>query len=151
MSDVPFLFKLTPAVLNYESAAAYLGISPGRLRNLMWLGIGPKKISYGKRDVRFRVQDLNEFIASKAEQFPNNEGIKRPRGRPRKVPMPSVYDMDGGDVRWFFEVQDTLKLMDQITYWDIFWRITYSSSFACLVLIIFMYFYKRNEKRGSDY
>lgn len=129
MSDVPVLSGLTPAVLNYESAAAYLGISPGRLRNLMWLGIGPRKISYGKRDVRFRVQDLNEFIASKVQQFPNNEGIKRPRGRPRKVPMPPVHEMDGGDVTWFFEVQGTLTMMGQITYWDIVWRSIYLSIF----------------------
>ncbi|MFT8717904.1 helix-turn-helix transcriptional regulator [Acetobacter sp.] len=137
MSDVPELFPLRPAVLKYDQAATYLGISPGRLRNLMWLGIGPRKISYGKRDVRFRVQDLNEFIESKVQQFPDNKGIKRPRGRPRKVAVPPVYEMDGCDGVLRFDIMyRTIERMEQITFWDIVWYVSPTVSLLIFVGVL---------------
>jgi len=76
-----------PAVMDSKQAAQYLGVSYGRLRNLLWRGHGPKSFSYGKRDRRFRVSDLDDFINKKV--IANNPEksappVKRPRGRPRK-------------------------------------------------------------------
>ena len=74
-----------PAVLGYEDAARYLGISTGRLRNLKWLGIAPPHISYGKRDVRFRVVDLDDWLSQKAGKFeshPTSEPVRK-RSSPR--------------------------------------------------------------------
>lgn len=74
-----------PAVLGYEDAARYLGISTGRLRNLKWLGMAPPHISYGKRDVRFRVIDLDEWLSQKArkiESQPTFEAVRK-RSSPR--------------------------------------------------------------------
>lgn len=74
-----------PAVLGYEDAARYLGISTGRLRNLKWLGMAPPHISYGKRDVRFRVIDLDEWLSQKANKFEHQQTFEpvRKRSRPR--------------------------------------------------------------------
>lgn len=76
-----------PAVMDSKQAAEYLGVSYGRFRNLLWLGLGPRSFSYGKRDRRFRVTDLDDFISQKVME--NNPElapppVKRPRGRPRK-------------------------------------------------------------------
>ncbi|WP_336764315.1 helix-turn-helix domain-containing protein [Asaia sp. VD9] len=82
MADKPD--PLRPAVLNYEDAARYLGISSGRLRNLKWMGIAPKSISYGRRDVRFRVTDLDAWLDQKAGvALPPEPARKRPK-RPRR-------------------------------------------------------------------
>jgi len=86
MSENPENRRL-PAVMDSRQAAEYLGVSYGRFRNLLWLGLGPKSFSYGKRDRRFRVADLDDFINRKVAA--NNPelsapSVKRPRGRPRK-------------------------------------------------------------------
>ncbi|ACI50266.1 helix-turn-helix domain-containing protein [Gluconacetobacter sp. 1b LMG 1731] len=73
-----------PAVMDYKQAAEYLGVSHGRLRNLMWLGCGPKSFSFGKRDRRFRVSDLDAFIGAKVGDVAPATVIKRGPGRPRK-------------------------------------------------------------------
>jgi len=73
--------------MDSKQAAEYLGVSYGRFRNLLWLGLGPKSFSYGKRDRRFRVTDLDDFINRKvAANNPELSAppVKRPRGRPRK-------------------------------------------------------------------
>lgn len=74
-----------PAVLGYEDAARYLGVSSGRLRNLKWLGMAPPHISYGKRDVRFRVIDLDEWLSQKANKYEPQKTVEpvRKRSRPR--------------------------------------------------------------------
>ncbi|MBB2158343.1 helix-turn-helix domain-containing protein [Gluconacetobacter diazotrophicus] len=78
-----------PAVMDSKQAAEYLGVSYGRLRNLLWLGLGPKSFSFGKRDRRFRVSDLDAFIAAKVGDrapggMPPTPTVKRGPGRPRK-------------------------------------------------------------------
>lgn len=73
-----------PAVMDSKQAAEYLGVSYGRLRNLLWLGLGPKSFSFGKRDRRFRVSDLDAFIAAKVGDVPAEPVVKRGPGRPRK-------------------------------------------------------------------
>ena len=77
-----------PAVMNYADASRYLGISEGRLRNLKWMGLAPPSISYGRRDVRFRVVDLDAWLARKAGQMPESDSgepaRKRRQPRPRK-------------------------------------------------------------------
>ncbi|MBB2154788.1 helix-turn-helix domain-containing protein [Gluconacetobacter diazotrophicus] len=73
-----------PAVMDSKQAAEYLGVSYGRLRNLIWLGLGPKSFSFGKRDRRFRVSDLDAFIAAKVGDVPAEPVVKRRPGRPRK-------------------------------------------------------------------
>ena len=85
MTDIEGHQERLPAVMNYEQAGRYLGISAGRLRNLRWLGMGPPSISYGKRDVRFRVVDLDSWLARKAGQ-PSVmvPARKRLNPRPRK-------------------------------------------------------------------
>ncbi|MFT8420088.1 MAG: helix-turn-helix domain-containing protein [Gluconacetobacter sp.] len=73
--------KRLPAVMDTKEAAEYMGISYGRLRNLIWMGLGPRSFSYGKRDRRFRVSDIDDYIAAKVGDVPV---VARPRGRPRK-------------------------------------------------------------------
>ncbi|MBB2164637.1 helix-turn-helix domain-containing protein [Gluconacetobacter sp. 1b LMG 1731] len=73
-----------PAVMDSKQAAEYLGLSYGRLRNLLWLGLGPKSFSFGKRDRRFRVSDLDAFIAAKVGDVAPATAVKRSPGRPRK-------------------------------------------------------------------
>jgi len=82
MADKPE--PLRPAVLNCEDAARYLGISPGRLRNRKWMGIAPKSISYGRRDVRFRVTDLDAWLDEKAGVVPPPEPARKRPKRPRR-------------------------------------------------------------------
>ncbi|MFS3136170.1 helix-turn-helix transcriptional regulator [Gluconacetobacter sacchari] len=73
-----------PAVMDSKQAAEYLGVSYGRLRNLLWLGLGPKSFSFGKRDRRFRVSDLDAFIAAKVGDVAPAAVVQRGPGRPRK-------------------------------------------------------------------
>lgn len=73
-----------PAVMDSRQAAEYLGVSYGRLRNLLWLGLGPRSFSFGKRDRRFRVSDLDAFIAAKVGDVAPAAVVKRGPGRPRK-------------------------------------------------------------------
>ena len=70
-----------PAVMDTRQAAQYLGVSYGRLRNLLWLGKGPKSFNYGKRDRRFRVSDLDAFIAVKVGEMGT---VERRSGRARR-------------------------------------------------------------------
>lgn len=85
MTDAP----VRPKVLRYAAAAAYLGISHGRLRNLVSMGIGPDSVTYGKRDRSFPIAALDAFIEQRmvrsrpARVEPVK--VKRRPGRPRKA------------------------------------------------------------------
>ncbi|WP_082785518.1 helix-turn-helix transcriptional regulator [Gluconobacter japonicus] len=86
MSELPE--SVPPAVLTYPQAAEYLGISPGRLRNLKWMRRGPKSVTYGKRDIRFRISDLNEWLDLKAGVTPSPEPARKRPKRPRRGVAP---------------------------------------------------------------
>ncbi|WP_415489428.1 helix-turn-helix transcriptional regulator [Acetobacter sp.] len=89
---------MRPAVLTYVQAAEYLGISPGRLRNLKWMGRGPRSVTYGTRDVRFRIADLDAWLDQKAGiQSALQPARKRaPRPRRRGVGMLATLVLLGG-------------------------------------------------------
>jgi len=82
MSELPE--SVRPAVLTYPQAAQYLGISEGRLRNLKWMKIGPRSVTYGKRDIRFRISDLDEWLDLKAGVTPPPEPARKRAKRPRR-------------------------------------------------------------------
>jgi hypothetical protein len=81
-----------PVVLSYKDAASYLGLSSvGALRNMVYRGIAPVSIAYGRRDRRFRVADLDAWIDARPTISlvrtciaPANAPTKR-RGRPTKT------------------------------------------------------------------
>ncbi|MFS8371061.1 hypothetical protein [Acetobacter indonesiensis] len=56
--------SVTPKVLRYRDAAIYMGISHGRLRNLVSEGRGPASVTYGKRDRAFPIAALNGLSTS---------------------------------------------------------------------------------------
>ncbi|BCI65863.1 helix-turn-helix transcriptional regulator [Acetobacter aceti] len=93
MSELPE--GIRPAVLTYPQASEYLGISTGRLRNLKWLGLAPRSVTYGKRDVRFRIADLDEWLAMKAGVMPAPEPARKRPKRPRQTANCSNHDFGG--------------------------------------------------------
>ena len=84
---------IRPAVLTYPQASEYLGISTGRLRNLKWLGLAPRSVTYGKRDIRFRLADLDEWLAMKAGVMPTPEPARK---RPKRPRHPASYSNGHG-------------------------------------------------------
>ena len=95
-SELPEGMK--PAVLTYVQAAEYLGISPGRLRNLKWMGRGPRSVTYGTRDVRFRIADLDAWLDQKAgiQPVPQPARKRAPRPRRRGVGTLAILMLLGG-------------------------------------------------------
>jgi hypothetical protein len=83
-----------PAVLTYRQGANYLGLpSVDALRMMVYHKKGPPSISYNSRDRRFRIVDIDGWLAAKAAANERREAIaearepqpKRHRGRPTKV------------------------------------------------------------------
>lgn len=86
--------SLAPAVLTYVEAAHYVGLpTVGALRTIVCRKRGPPSISYGLRDRRFRVVDLDMWLAEKSRSARAREealGVRQPaekrrRGRPTKA------------------------------------------------------------------
>lgn len=88
---------VTPKVLRYRDAATYLGISHGRLRNLVSEGRGPASVTYGKRDRAFPIAALDAFIDQRTTGYqpatPEPVTVKRRPGRPRKTEQRSQKQM----------------------------------------------------------
>jgi len=83
-----------PAVMTYITCASYLGLpSANALRQMASRGTGPPSIAYGKRDVHFRVVDVDRWLAAKSAAVAKRAAIaeakeppsKRRRGRPTKA------------------------------------------------------------------
>lgn len=58
----------TPASpwLNTDQAAAYLGSTPGTLKNWRARGTGPKSHIVNERSVRYHTEDLDRFVRTGA-------------------------------------------------------------------------------------
>lgn len=78
-----------PAVLSYRQAAHYLGLpSVDALRMMVYRRRAPPSISFGMRDRRFRVVDIDRWLAAKAAaaiELPPAPAAPPKRGRPTKV------------------------------------------------------------------
>jgi predicted DNA-binding transcriptional regulator AlpA len=79
---------LAPAVLTYAAAAVYLGLpSANALRQMARRGKAPPSIKFGKRDRRFIVAEIDQWLAAKSrvvkEEAP--PAPPRRRGRPTKA------------------------------------------------------------------
>jgi predicted DNA-binding transcriptional regulator AlpA len=78
---------IAPAVMNYATAAAYLGLpSANALRQMVCRGNAPPSFQFGKRDRRFRVVDIDAWLNAKVgiiELAP--PPTPRRRGRPTKA------------------------------------------------------------------
>lgn len=79
-----------PAVLNYRQASVYLGLpSVDALRMMVYRRSAPPSISFGKRDRRFRVSDVDQWLANKAKtatpEVAREPEPPRRRGRPTKA------------------------------------------------------------------
>lgn len=55
----------TPHLLTRAEAAEYLGITARALQQLNYLGTGPTFVIVGTRTVRYRLQDLDQYIANR--------------------------------------------------------------------------------------
>ncbi len=55
------------AVIREAEAEAYLRLRSGTLRKWRRFGRGPKAIIIGRRYVRFRIEDLDAFMAANVE------------------------------------------------------------------------------------
>lgn len=53
-------------LIKADQAAEYLSTTPARLANMRYLGEGPKYVRIG-RSVRYRLTDLDEFIAANVQ------------------------------------------------------------------------------------
>ena len=51
-----------PQLLNESEAADFLGVSPRTLSNWRCRGGGPDYVKMGSKAIRYRLDDLNEFI-----------------------------------------------------------------------------------------
>jgi hypothetical protein len=83
---------LQPAVLNYAAAADYLGLpSANALRQMVCRKQAPPSFQFGKRDRRFRVADIDSWLALQVEVKDEptppapQEPPPRRRGRPTKA------------------------------------------------------------------
>lgn len=80
---------IPPAVLTYAMAAVYLGLpSANALRQMVCRGQAPPSFQFGKRDRRFRVIDIDNWLAAKAagnDVQPQKQSSPRRRGRPTKA------------------------------------------------------------------
>lgn len=56
---------LTSPMLNTDQAAAYVGVAPGTLEKARIYGDGPPFCKYSTRVVRYRIEDLDAWIASR--------------------------------------------------------------------------------------
>jgi predicted DNA-binding transcriptional regulator AlpA len=54
-----------PALMSPKEAAAYLGVSAKFLENDRWMGPKIPFVRVGPRCVRYRAQDLDEYIESR--------------------------------------------------------------------------------------
>ena len=52
-------------VLDRRAAATYLGVTPSWLDRSRCTGEGPRFLKLGRRTVRYRREDLNEFLQSR--------------------------------------------------------------------------------------
>ncbi|GAC88471.1 hypothetical protein Gbth_064_002 [Gluconobacter thailandicus F149-1 = NBRC 100600] len=82
MSELPEFGR--PDVLTHPQAVEYLGISEGRVRNLKWMKIGPRSVAYGRRDIRFRISDLEEWLDLKAGVTPPPDPARKRAKRSRR-------------------------------------------------------------------
>ncbi len=82
MSELPE-FGL-PDALTHPQAVEYLGISEGGVRNFKWMKIGPRSVTYGRRDIRFRISDLDEWLDLKAGVTPPPEPARKCAKRSRR-------------------------------------------------------------------
>jgi hypothetical protein len=49
-------------LISEGTAARILNIAPGTLANWRWQGVGPRFIKVGNRIIRYRVEDLWQFV-----------------------------------------------------------------------------------------
>lgn len=56
---------MNPLVLTVEQAAEYLSCTTFQLQRWRTHGGGPAFIPWGKRSIRYRVSDLDDFVASR--------------------------------------------------------------------------------------
>lgn len=74
----------TPLLLDYENAAAVLGLSRPALRDLIYKRRGPATVNIGRR-TRFAYKDLEAWVDQHRKptaSLPVVEMPKRKRGRP---------------------------------------------------------------------
>jgi len=69
------------ALLDTQAAADVLGLSPNTLSRWRWSGSGPRFVKLG-RAVRYRREDLDQFIAQAARESTSDSG---PGSAPRAV------------------------------------------------------------------
>jgi predicted DNA-binding transcriptional regulator AlpA len=55
----------TAALLDERQAAAYLGWTPRTMQQRRFQGAGPRFVRLGARSIRYRVEDLDDFIEAR--------------------------------------------------------------------------------------
>ncbi len=63
---------ITPRALPTREAGAYIGVAKSTLEDWRTRGIGPRFVRLGTKSIRYRVADLDAFLASCV--CPTNDG-----------------------------------------------------------------------------
>jgi hypothetical protein len=64
----------TPHIFDTAAAAAYLGVSPRTLQDWRFRGVGPKYLAYSSRACRYRVADLDAWLAAQERTSTSDPG-----------------------------------------------------------------------------
>ncbi len=64
-------------LVDEETAARYLSVSPRTLRNWRTRGGGPEFVKVSKRCIRYRIRDLDEWIGRRRRKSTSDLGIFR--------------------------------------------------------------------------
>ena len=64
----------TPHILDTAAAAAYLGVAPRTLQDWRFRGVGPKYLAYSSRACRYRVSDLDAWLAQRERTSTSDPG-----------------------------------------------------------------------------
>jgi len=61
-------------LLSTEQAARHLALSPRTLEALRLRGGGPAYVALGRRAIRYRIEDLESWVASRIRRSTSNDG-----------------------------------------------------------------------------
>lgn len=65
-----------PRAVNEAEAAEILGVAPRTLSDWRFRGVGPRYLAYSARAVRYRLSDLEEFMAAAERRSTSDPGKK---------------------------------------------------------------------------
>ena len=64
----------TPTLLTEAEAARILRVAPRTLQDWRYRGVGPRYLSYSRRAVRYRLEDLEAWMRERARRSTSDPG-----------------------------------------------------------------------------